>query len=91
MEHVLTEDQKVFLDLIAGCKVCKMNGSVWCDSRPATHKLAEELIAKGWLIETTEKHFAPGGKDRSFEITDKGMAETTWIQVSEEDVISIEE
>jgi hypothetical protein len=78
------ERQDSYLTLIVGIKCVRQDGlgAVFCTSDKRHHKMAEELIAKGILIETTSKYFGPGSADRSFDLTDKGIEETDGIKVS---------
>jgi len=82
-EFNLNDSQGLFLELVSGCKLMKLIGGVWCTSNKKSHEIAEKLISKGWLIETTTKYFSISGNDRSFELTEKGMEKTIGIQVSE--------
>jgi hypothetical protein len=72
-------DKMVLVDLLGYLKIVQKEGGVFATSDLEHHKVADQLIARGWLLETTEKHMGPGSKDRCFELTDKGNEETTWI------------
>jgi len=80
MENMLKKI--LIIELVSGIKISKENGGVWCTSDPRLHIIADDWLNKGWLVETTNKHFSPDDKDRSFDLTDTGMKETSWLMVA---------
>lgn len=77
-----SERTKLILDMLAYTKLSKQDNSVFATCNPQYHQIAEELIARGWLLETTEKYFAPDSQDRSFELTPLGEDESGFISIS---------
>ena len=72
---------KEISEFVSYCKVIAKEGAVFMTCDPKHHIVAEDLISRGWVTETTKKHVSSGGKDRTFELTPEGEKETSWIWV----------
>jgi hypothetical protein len=87
MENEKTERLKLFKDLLFYCVISKRDGSVFATTNSELHKIAEELITRGWLIESTAKYMPPGSKDRCFELTSLGVQETNFITIVSSEIV----
>jgi hypothetical protein len=71
------------LEILAGVKIAHQQRGIWMTNNVTHHELCDSFINKGWLLETTSCHCDPDSKDRSFQLTLKGLKETDFVQVSD--------
>lgn len=78
----LTKEQNNFLTVLGGIKIAHQHQSVWASSDTELLQVAEGLIDRGWILETTPLYMVPGDPDRCFQLTITGQIETGFLTIS---------
>ena len=65
----------IMTTILTICKEAYTNKSVFASSDPEYHKVCDDLVSKGLILETTTLHMDDGAADRCFNLTIKGLKE----------------
>lgn len=68
--------EKIIRATILGiCEDSYNNKGVFATSDPTYHKVCDDLVFEGLILETTTLHMSNGAADRCFNLTVKGLKE----------------